>query len=136
MRRQLLQTLVVASLATMAFNAGAQNATPRELPPGSDSVVQPQNGTPATTPPSNVYQPGPSGYSLYSPYSPDTQQRMTSDQIRQYMDARRTCISEPIAAQENCNNEVNQQFGSIDAKCQKLMGPALADCLRGADHGE
>jgi hypothetical protein len=119
MKRQLIQALVVGSFATMAFSVGAQYTSP--------------SGT-AQNPPSGAYPSGtmtsPSGTN-----SMNTRARMTDEQIRDYMNARNACASQPVAQQESCNTDLNKKFSSVDAKCQKLTGPALADCLRGADHG-
>jgi hypothetical protein len=119
MKPTLLHALIISSFATLACSAGAQNATPRELPPGTPPAGV-QNGTPVETPPTNA---------------PSMKNRMTDDQIRQYMDARSACSSQPATQLEACNTDVNRKFGSVDAKCQKLSGPALADCLRGSDRG-
>ena len=127
MKRTLMHALVISSFATLACNAGAQNAAPRELPPGSPAAGA-QNGTPVETPRARTSQPGMN--------SPNAQgNRMTDDQIRSYVDARKSCSSQPANQMEACNNDVNRKFGSVDPKCQKLSGAALADCLRGSDHG-
>ena len=133
MNRQLLRTLIVASFVTMAFNAGAENATPRELPNATPTPGT-QNGSPAQAPPATTY---PSTINAYpsTADSPGMRGRMTEQQIREYMDARQACNSQPTSRIESCTNDVNSKYGSVDAKCQKLSGPALADCLKGADHG-
>jgi hypothetical protein len=134
MKHQLLRTLIVASFATMACSAGAENATPRELPNGATPTTGTQNGTPAQTPPAGSYQSGTSAY----PSTGNSQAmrgRMTNEQMRDYMDARKACGSQPAPQMEICNNDVNKKYSSVDAKCQKVSGPALGDCLRGADHG-
>jgi hypothetical protein len=115
MKRQLIQALIIGSFATMALNAGAQNTSPAGA---------------AQTPSSGAYPSGtttnPSGTD-----SMNARPRMTDEQIRDYVDARKACSSQPAAQQESCNTDVNKKFNSVDAKCQKLAGPALADCLRG-----
>jgi hypothetical protein len=134
MKRQLLSALAIASFATMACNAGAENSTPRELPNGTTPAMGTQNGTPAQTPPATGYQSPPGAYPAPG-NSQSMRGRMTNDQMRDYMDARKSCASQPAPQMEMCNNDVNKKYSSVDAKCQKVSGPALADCLRGADHG-
>ncbi len=133
-RNKLLQALLVASLTTLAASAGAQNATPREPTPGQ---VQPQNGSPIGAAPSTApginpqYNPDPQNWQS-TPASPT---RVTDDQAKTYLDARQACAAQPLLQQTACNDEVTSRFGAIDAKCQKLSGAALADCVHGVDHG-
>jgi len=127
MKRQLLYTLVIASFATLAASAGAQNATPRELPAGTSPANPPanvQNGSPLGTTPSTA-----------DTNSQPNKARMNSEQTRAYIDARQACTSQPMAQWDACNDAANKKFSSVDAKCQKLSGPGLADCLHGTDHG-
>jgi hypothetical protein len=127
MKRQLLYSLVIASFATLAASAGAQNATPRELPPGTSPANPPanvQNGSPVGTTPS-----------MADTNSQPNKARMNSEQTRAYIDARQACTSQPMAQWDACNDAANKKFSSVDAKCQKLSGPGLADCLHGTDHG-
>ena len=122
----------------MACSAGAENATPRELPNGATPPTGTQNGTPAQTPtPQSLQAPTNLGATTSSltGNSQTMRSRMTNEQMRDYMDARKACGSQPAPQMEMCNNEVNKKYSSVDAKCQKVSGPALADCLRGADHG-
>jgi hypothetical protein len=135
MNRKLLHTLIVASFATLAFNAGAENATPRELPPGTVTTTPTQNGSPVgtTTTQTGTNQPGVNTAPVGT-NSQNMKSRMTAEQMREYMDARNACGSQG-AKMETCNTEVNRKFSSVDAKCQKLSGSGLADCLKGADHG-
>ena len=133
MKRQLLRTLIIASFATMAANAGAENATPRELPSATPTPGT-QNGSPAEAPPATTYQPTINAYPP-TDNAPGMRGRMTEQQVREYMDARRACDSQPVPQSASCTNDVNKKYSSVDAKCQKLSGPALADCLKGADHG-
>ena len=118
MRCQSIQALVVALFAAIAFNVGAQTSTPSTTPYGAQ-------GTPSTTAPAATGTMGTTG----------TYTRMTSDQIREYVAARKSCNALPASQQPRCNNDLNQKFGSVDPKCQKLSDAALADCLRGADRG-
>jgi len=134
MKRQLLRSLIIASFATMACSAGAENATPRELPNGQTPAMGTQNGTAAQTPPAMDSQAGTSAYPAAG-NSQTMRGRMTNEQMRDYMDARKSCASQSAPQMEMCNNEVNKKYSSVDAKCQKVSGPALGDCLRGADHG-
>lgn len=134
MNRQLLRTLIIASFATMSFNAGAENATPRELPSATPTPGT-QNGSPAEAPPATTYQPTINAYPPTDNSSGMTRGRMTEQQIREYVDARQACNSRPASQFASCTNDVNRKYNSVDAKCQKVSGPALADCLKGADHG-
>ena len=112
MKRQLFRTLVIASFATMACNAGAENSTPRELPNGSTPAMGTQNGTPAQTPPAAGYQSSPGAYPATG-NSQSMRGRMTNDQMRDYMDARKSCASQPAPQMEMCNNDT--------AKCKMMM---------------
>ena len=127
MKRKLLYSLVIASFATLAASAGAENATPRELPQGTSPSNPPanvQNGSPVGTTPA-----------MADTNSQPAKARMNNEQTRAYIDARQACTSQPTAQQGVCNDAANKKFSSVDAKCQKLSGPALADCLHGTDHG-
>jgi len=133
MKRQLLRTLIIASFATIAFNAGAENATPRELPSGTPTPGT-QNGSPAEAPPATTYQPTINAYPSTG-NAAGMRGRMNDQQTREYMDARRACDSQPTPQVASCTSDVNKKYSSVDSKCQKVSGPALADCLKGADHG-
>jgi|SRR5450631_1353632 hypothetical protein len=127
MKSQLLYSIVIASFATLAASAGAQNATPRELPLGtspSNPLANIQNGSPVGTTPS-----------MADTNSQPTKARMNNEQMRAYMDAHQASTSQLMAQQDACNDATNKKFSSVDAKCQKLSGPGLADCLHGSDHG-
>lgn len=131
-KASLVQALIIASFATVVAEAGAQNATPRELPPGAPPGTSGQNGTPAGVAPYGT----PPGMDNSGRGSTVTAPFNTSNRdVRAYMDARQACLSRPASQQAACNQEVNSYFGSINPKCQKLNGDALADCLHGADHG-
>ena len=134
MRNKLVQSLLVASLATLAATAGAQNATPREPTPGQ---VQPQNGSPVGTTTATEPAITPQ-YNANLPYwqsTPGSRARFSDDQMSAYIDARQACAGQPLTQQAPCNDDVNARFGAVDAKCQKLAGQALVDCVHGADHG-
>ena len=129
MRSKLLNTLLAASLATLTVSAFAQNATPREPTPGQANPITgtPQNGSPVgTTPSAAPMKPG---------MQPGTRARLTDEQIRGYIDARQACSTQTGPALQACNDEANKKFSSVDPKCQKVSGTALADCLKGADRG-
>ena len=133
MKRQLLRTLIIASFATMAFNAGAENATPRELP-SATPMPGTQNGSPAEAPPATTYRPTINAYPS-TDNSPGMRGHMTEQQMREYMDARRACDSQPTQQIASCTNDVNKKYSSIDAKCQKVWGRRWQIASRGADHG-
>ncbi|MEP6941852.1 MAG: hypothetical protein ABI981_02885 [Betaproteobacteria bacterium] len=130
MRNKLLNSLLAASLATLTVSALAENATPREPTPGQANPITgtTQNGSPVGTTPSTApMSPGMN--------SQGTRARMTNEQVRAYMDARQACSTQTGAQMQTCTDEANRKFSSVDPKCQKVSGPALADCLKGADHG-
>ncbi|HEY1460131.1 MAG TPA: hypothetical protein VGH59_08760 [Casimicrobiaceae bacterium] len=140
MRNKLLNSLMAATFATLAVSAVAQNATPREPTPGQAQPLtgNTQNGsTVGTTPSTNPTSPGMN--SQYNTTTPGmgntTNARMTNEQMREYIEARRACSLQTGAQAQACNDATNARFTAVDPKCQKLAGPALADCLRGADHG-
>jgi hypothetical protein len=145
MRNKLLNSLMAAAIATITVSAVAQNATPREPTPGQAAPITgtTQNGSPVgTTPSTSPTSPGMnSQYNTTTPGStmnnmaPGTNARMTNEQMREYIEARRACSLQTGAQAQACNDAANARFTSVDPKCQKLAGQALADCLRGADHG-
>ncbi len=131
MKRQLLNTLIVASFATIACTAGAQN-TPS--PPAGAQYGSPTGAAPAQdgTGASGISN---GGNGMGAVNAQPMRDRALSDQVQGYIDARKACDSQPISQVTTCNNDVNSRFSSIDAKCQKLSGAALVDCVHGADHG-
>jgi hypothetical protein len=137
MRNKLLNSLLAASLATLTVSAFAQNATPREPTPGQANPTTTgttQNGSPVgTTPSAAPTQPGLTGQP--NSMQPGARARMTDEQIRAYIDARQACSTKTGPELQACNDDANRKFSSVDPKCQKLAGPALADCLKGADRG-
>jgi hypothetical protein len=144
MRTTIVQALLVASLATLGASVSAQNATPREPTPGQAQPLTgtTQNGSPVGSTPST--EPGMNSqyntqFNTNSPYpqsTPTMSQQWPDDQMKAYFDARQACTGQPLTQQAACNDAVNSRFSAIDAKCQKLSGAALAECLRGADHGD
>jgi hypothetical protein len=137
MRNTILQSLIVASLVTLATSAGAQNATPREPTPGQDQPLTgiTQNGSPVGTMPSTAPAMDSQSNPQYNTILPTPPQRSTDDQMKAYQDARQACAGQPLAQQAACNDDANGRFGAVDPKCQRVSGSALTDCLRGADHG-
>jgi hypothetical protein len=123
MRNRLLVALVAASVVTAAAEVGAQNATPREAPPGNPTVNSTLNGSPVGTTPNRA-----ADYTTNSGW-------IDNDQMRAYIDARNACAAQLPDRQAACDNRANERFPSVDSKCQKLSGSALDDCLHGADHG-
>lgn len=144
MRNKLLNSLMAATIATIAVSAVAQNATPREPTPGQAAPITgtTQNGSPVGTTPSTApMSPGMNSQYNTTPGSnmngtmTGTNARMTNEQMREYIEARRACSLQTGAQAQACNDAANARFTAVDPKCQKLAGQALADCLHGADHG-
>jgi len=129
MQRRLMQTLMAASFAAMAAAVSAQTAAPTP-PPGTQTppppATQPSMGTPPATTP---------GAQPPAMRSQDMKNRMTSEQMREYMDARNACASKPAAQVQSCTDDVHKKFTAIDPQCQKASGTALADCMRGMGRG-
>jgi hypothetical protein len=69
------------------------------------------------------------------PWNVNRQGRVYSPEMREYMHARNACMAQPLAQEAACNDLAAAHFTGADPKCQKLTGPALADCVQGADHG-
>jgi len=139
MRTKIVQSLLVASLATLGANAFAQYAAPPEPTPGQP---QPITGTTSNgssvvvTPPSTMTAPSPAPYTAPGMTSQYNSQFNTNDnQVRAYQSARQACAALPLAQQTACNADADSRSSAIDPKCEKLSGEALADCLHGADHG-
>jgi hypothetical protein len=65
----------------------------------------------------------------------NSQFNTSEDQVRAYQNARQACAGLPLAQQTACNSAADTRSSAIDAKCEKLSGAALAECLQGADHG-
>ena len=61
---------------------------------------------------------------------------MSEADIRAYLQARAACDRQPAAKQEQCRVELASKWSNVDAKCQKLSGTSLDDCLRGMDRGQ
>src|SRR5439155_8647053 len=122
-RNTILQSLLVASLASLAASAGAQYVTPPPTVTPAPTVV-----TPAPTPDAQ-------SSAQYNTILPMAPQQGIDDQMKAYQDARQTCAGQPLAQQTACNEDANTRFGAVDSKCQKLSGAALAEWLQGADHG-
>jgi len=61
---------------------------------------------------------------------------MSEADIRAYMRARAACDRQSAAKQEQCRVELASKWSNVDAKCQKLSGTWLDDCLRGVDRGQ
>lgn len=131
MKPHSMQTLVAAGVAAIAFNIGV-GAQSTAFPAAEPNATQ-QNGTQAPASPS--YQSGTSTSSSNSSIAPSARQPMTSEDVRQYIDARKACGSQPMAQRATCDDAVNERFTGVDSKCQKLSGTALEECLHGADRG-
>jgi hypothetical protein len=53
-----------------------------------------------------------------------------------YSDERAQCESLRGLDRDRCTNDVNRLTSGVDAKCQKLSGFELQNCILGADHGQ
>lgn len=141
MKRQ-MQSVFFATIAATAFSVVAQTTT-------APATSGAQQGTTAGSPSSDTHPATPStaggapGYQSAPPASPtmgspspNTRSKMTDEEIRQYVSARRDCNAQPATQQASCQQGLNARFSSVDPKCQKLADAALETCLRGADRGE
>ena len=61
---------------------------------------------------------------------------MSEADIRTYLQARAACDRQSVTKQEQCRVELASKWSNVDAKCQKLSGSSLDDCLRGVDRGQ
>jgi hypothetical protein len=130
LRCQLSKSLGVLALATIALNVGAQtNATPYS-PSGTAPVVTSNPAAPAGVA-STAPQPMPQGQPTPPAMSSDG--RMTSEQMREYVNARNAC-GVPSERTQPCNDAVHRRFTGVDPKCQTALGSALMDCLQ--NHGK
>ena len=53
-----------------------------------------------------------------------------------YKSARAACDQQPAGSRDQCRASLNTRYSGVAPKCQKLQGPALDDCLKGADTGQ
>jgi hypothetical protein len=117
--------LVAASIVTVAADIRAQKATRREAPPGNPTVDSTLNGIPVGGTQSDASDRGTNGQTNL--------RSMTHGQTCAYVDARNACLAQPADQRSARDDAANQRFTSVDPKCQKLSGPALAGRLHGAD---
>src|SRR5438045_410303 len=96
-RNTIVQSLLVASLASLAASAGAQYVTPPPTVTPAPTVVTPAPTvvTPAPTPDA---QPS-TQYNTILPMAP---QQGIDDQMKAYQDARRACDGQPLTQQSAC----------------------------------
>jgi hypothetical protein len=134
-RRKMLNVLLATSVAAFAVTAAAQtsgqNNTPRNAPTGTPAPA-------VGTSPSSMGTPATSGLSAPST-GVTTNTGMAGDMPKDmsgYKAARAACVSGPAANQDQCRTTLNTRYSSIDPKCQKLLGSALDECLKGADRGQ
>ena len=125
MRQKILNTLLIASFGAMAATAGAQtttpadNTTPRTAPVGNTAA--PTQGSGGTTAPSDSKAPS------------MPMDKGTPTDMKGYKSERAACDKETGAMQDKCRTTLNTRYSSVAPKCQKLLGSALDDCLKGAD---
>jgi hypothetical protein len=137
MRQKILTTLLIGAFGAMAATAGAQstntapNNSPRNAPVGStvapstDGSADPSVG--ARTPSTN------SG--MNTPMNSQMNGSMPTS-MTGYKSARSACEKQPVASQEQCRIAINTRYSGVAPKCQKLLGSALDECLKGADTGQ
>ena len=53
-----------------------------------------------------------------------------------YQSARVACDQQAASSRAACQNEVNANHSGVAPECQKMSGPALDACLKGADTGQ
>ena len=130
-RSTISKSLSVVVFSVIALNVGAQtSASP--APPAT-----PPAGTPNPSPPmgTNPMTPQPMGQTPGSPSGTPEMKRMTSDQMRDYVNARTACGA-PSTQTQACNDAVHRKFTGVDPKCQAAFGPALTDCLQSFGKGK
>jgi hypothetical protein len=139
MRQQLIQALLIASFGAMAATATAQ------------STSTAPNNSPRNAPVGNATAPATDGSAdpAYNAKNPATNSGMNSGMttgatgnsamptsMSGYKSARAACDQQPATSQEKCRLGVNTRYSGVAPKCQKLLGSALDDCLKGADTGQ
>ena len=108
--------LALPLLAALTMAASAQNAALRDNPTSLGVETLAQNGPPVGT--------------------TRASKAMSEADIRAYLQARAACDRQSTAKQEQCRVELASKWSNVDAKCQKLSGTSLDDCLRGVDRGQ
>jgi len=106
----------VAFLVGLTITASAQDAGARDnsLSLGTEALAQ--NGPPIGT--------------------TRASRAMSEADIRAYVKERAACDRQSAAKQEQCRSQLASKWGNVDPKCEKLSGPSLDACLRGADRGQ
>jgi hypothetical protein len=105
--------------------ASAQNATPR-INTTPASPANQQNGSPVGTTPAT---PSTTAQSYASP--------MSARSIQAYKTDRAACDRQASGRQQDqCYAALSTKYPNVDAKCQKVAGSALDDCLKGADRAQ
>ena len=132
MRRRILATLLIASFGAVTATASAQSTapdnTPRNAPVGT-STAPPTDGS--ADPTSAANNPAASTMSAPAPVNTGQPAGMID-----YQSARAACDQQPLKSEAECQNEVNANHSGVAPECQKMSGPALDACLKGADAGQ
>ena len=142
MRQTILSALLIASFGAVAATASAQGTAPENSPrnaPVGTSAAAPTDGTADPTSGANNAATYPtinapaadSGMNAPAPINSDEPAVMGD-----YKSARAACDQQPITSRAACEDAVNANFTGVAPECQKVSGPALDACLKGADAGQ
>jgi hypothetical protein len=133
MRNRLLTSLLIASFGVMAATAGAQptpsapNNSPRNAPVGTSTA-------PSTDGSADPAYGANNSAGMRTPGMMDSSAMPTT--MTGYKSARAACEQQPLASREQCRVSLNTRYSGVAPKCQKLLGSALDECLKGADTGQ
>ncbi|HEV2008087.1 MAG TPA: hypothetical protein VGQ88_05115 [Burkholderiales bacterium] len=122
MRQKLLNTLLIASFGALAATASAQTTTPAD------------NNTPAKAPVGTA-APSTMGTTGTQPgnMQPSAMDNGVPTDMKGYKSARAACDTQPLDMRDKCRTTLNTRYSAVAPKCQKLLGSALDDCLKGND---
>ena len=157
--RQIMRGLMIASFSALALSAGAQTQTQGDNPrgnstPGNTPMTPQTSGAPSgtgsangtgtinggTTYDSTMNKGNMNGATMNNGSGNAMTNGMTKDNsgtklYNDYRAARKACDGMAPTQRAQCTDAANKKFSAIDAKCQKLDGLSLQECLNGADHG-
>jgi len=118
--------------ATGATGASGTGATGSAGTSGSAAAGTSSSGT-STSGGSSAGGSNTTGMGTGQAMSPGSS-RMTSDQVRDYLNARNKCGA-PSATTQACIDDVHKRYSMVDPKCRTLFGSALTDCIQSMSKG-
>lgn len=158
--KQLMRGLAIASFSALAMTAGAQTQTQGDNPranstPGNTPMTPQSSGAPSGTGSSNgtgtinggttydgtmnkgnmnggAMNNGTTGNAMSNGMMKD---KSGTKLYNDYRAARKACDGMSATQKAQCTDAANKKFSAVDAKCQKMDGLSLQECLNGADHG-